>query len=62
MKKHRLPATDSIRELAKFWDTHEVTDFEGELKVVSDPVFARSVPIQVRLPADELSTAQPTKK
>lgn len=37
----KLPKTDSIRELADFWDTHDVTEFEGELVEVSAPVFAR---------------------
>ena len=37
----RIPDTDSIRELAEFWDTHEVTAFDEELEEVSEPVFAR---------------------
>jgi hypothetical protein len=39
MSKTRLPNTDSIKELAEFWDTHEVTDFEDELEEVKQPVF-----------------------
>ena len=26
-----IPQTDSIQELAQFWDTHDLTDFEGQL-------------------------------
>ena len=37
-----LPHTDSIRELAAFWDEHDLTDFEEELQEVSEPVFERS--------------------
>lgn len=41
MKKAELPNTDSIRKLAEFWDTHDLTDFEGELDEVAEPVFVR---------------------
>jgi predicted DNA binding CopG/RHH family protein len=43
MSKHALPKTDSIDELAKFWDSHDVTDFEEELEEVSGPVFERNM-------------------
>jgi len=39
-KKDPIPDTDSIEELAKFWDTHDVTDYEDELEEVTEPVFA----------------------
>jgi hypothetical protein len=26
----KLPNTDSIEELARFWDTHDLTDFKGQ--------------------------------
>lgn len=39
MSKQKIPQTDSIKELAKFWDTHDLTDFEDELEEVSEPVF-----------------------
>ena len=38
----KIPNTDSIRELADFWDTHEVTAFADQLEEVVDPVFARA--------------------
>src|SRR5205085_5770954 len=41
MKTEALPQTDSVQELAQFWDTHDVTDFEDELEEVTEPVFAR---------------------
>ena len=33
--------SDSIEELAKFWDTHDVTDFEDQMEEVSAPLFVR---------------------
>ena len=36
-----LPKTDSIEELARFWDTHEITEFEDLLEEVPEPVFGR---------------------
>lgn len=33
MKQTRIPQTNSIEDLAKFWDTHDVTDFEDELEI-----------------------------
>jgi protein tyrosine phosphatase (PTP) superfamily phosphohydrolase (DUF442 family) len=41
MRKSKLPKTDSIQKLAKFWDKHDLTDFEDELEEVAQPVFAR---------------------
>jgi hypothetical protein len=41
-KGPRLPNTDSIEELARFWDTHDLTDFEGDLEEVTEPVFVRA--------------------
>lgn len=38
-----LPRTDSISELAEFWDTHDLTDFEDRLEEISDRVFTRRV-------------------
>jgi len=38
----KIPDTDSIRELADFWDTHEVTAFDDQLEEVTDAVFTRA--------------------
>ena len=32
MKNKKIPQTDSIEELAQFWDLHDLTDFEDELE------------------------------
>lgn len=55
MKKQKLPDTDSIEELARFWDTHDVTDFEDQLEEVTEPLFEgrpRSV-VMIRLEPQE---------
>ena len=36
MKRTNIPQTDSIQELARFWDTHDLTDFEDELEEVGE--------------------------
>ena len=41
MKSQRIPDTDSIEKLAKFWDTHDLTDFEDQLEEIRGPVFNR---------------------
>lgn len=49
MKAKKIPRTDSIQELARFWDCHDLTGFEAELAEVTEPVFAQGPPIRVRL-------------
>jgi len=53
MSTPRLPQTDSIQELAKFWDTHDLTEFEDELEEVNEPVFQRETRITVHLETEE---------
>jgi actin-like ATPase involved in cell morphogenesis len=45
----KIPTTDSIQELAVFWQNHDVTDFESELEEVSEPVFQRAHVVGVPL-------------
>ena len=33
IKNTSLPKTDSIQELAKFWDSHDITDFDEQLEL-----------------------------
>ena len=35
----KIPHTDSIEELAQFWDSHDVTEFEDELEEVEESIF-----------------------
>jgi hypothetical protein len=41
-KAMKIPVTDSIRELAEFWDSHDLSDFKDELTEVTAPVFVRA--------------------
>jgi hypothetical protein len=58
MKKAKLPTTDSIQKLAKFWDTHDLTDFEEQLDEVTEPVFARGAEIKVPLDSLEVEAVE----
>jgi hypothetical protein len=51
--KNRIPRTDSIQELAAFWQNHDVTDFEDELEEVRQTVFQRTDVVGVALTTDE---------
>jgi len=53
MKTEHLPKTDSIQELAQFWDTHDLTDFEEHLEEVSEPVFEPATVISLNLESEE---------
>ncbi len=48
-----MPKTDSIQELATFWQRHDLTDFEDELEEVPGPVFERAHVVGVPLTIDE---------
>ena len=50
MSKQPIPQTDSIQELAEFWDTHDVTDYEDELEEILEPVFVRPPQKTIRIP------------
>jgi hypothetical protein len=49
-----MPQTDSIQELARFWDTHDLTDFEDQLEEVSEPVFEREAVMKIQFEPDEI--------
>src|SRR5262245_57509622 len=48
MTTPKIPPTDSLTELARFWDTHDLTDFEDQLEEVREPVFERRTEQTVR--------------
>jgi hypothetical protein len=54
MKSRKLPQIDSIEELARFWDTHDLTDCEEQLEEATEPVFVRRGVIPVSLEPREL--------
>lgn len=51
-----IPQTDSIEELAHFWDTHDITDYNDELEEVKEVVFepAGDQLVSIPLPAREI--------
>jgi predicted DNA binding CopG/RHH family protein len=50
MNTQKLPEMDSIEELAQFWDTHDLTDFEAELEEVTEVVFEKKSPSKLVVP------------
>jgi hypothetical protein len=60
MKAPRLPEIDSIEELARFWDTHDLTDFEDQLEEVPGPVFRRrpNTGVNVCLAPEEIKAVE----
>lgn len=59
MREPKLPRTDSIQELAEFWDVHDLTDFEDELEEVAEAVCVRSVTIDVALEPEKAEVGEP---
>ncbi len=53
MKRTNIPRTDSVQELAHFWDTHDLTDFEDELEEVREPVFERQTVVSIQLEPED---------
>jgi hypothetical protein len=64
MKARKIPSTDSIDELARFWDTHDLTQFDDELEEVSGPVFKRALgtTVAVHLRPDEAKAVKRVAK
>ena len=58
MNNPKIPKTDSIMELAAFWDTHDATDFEDELEEVAAPVFRRRTALSVPLKSSEIKAVE----
>jgi len=58
MKKLQIPQTDSIEDLARFWDTHDLTEFEDQLEVVSEQVFERGTVVTIRLLPEEAAAVR----
>jgi predicted DNA binding CopG/RHH family protein len=60
MKTPKIPHTDSIAELATFWDTHDLTDFADELEEVPESVFERRAEetVTIHLPAAEIEAVK----
>ncbi len=50
---NKIPQIDSIADVARFWDTHDLTDFEHELEEVKEPVFESGNILRIALPRDD---------
>jgi CopG antitoxin of type II toxin-antitoxin system len=61
MSGRKIPKTDSIEELARFWDMHDVTDFEDQLEEVTEPVF-ECITVRVHLQPKEIEAVQEIAK
>jgi len=62
MKTRRVPETDSIQELARFWDTHDLTDFEDQLEEVKGTMFERQTVIPLNLKSAEAKAVRKIAK
>ncbi|RZB34821.1 MAG: hypothetical protein SRB1_00589 [Desulfobacteraceae bacterium Eth-SRB1] len=38
-KQIGIPEFKTLEEMAKFWDNHDLTDFENEMEEVKEPIF-----------------------
>ncbi len=52
--KSKMIETDSIAELAEFWDSNDLTDVEDTLEEVSEPVFRHRTVVQVPFQSAEV--------
>lgn len=62
MNSTKIPKTDSIEELAQFWNSHDLTDFEAQLEEVKDPIFERESLISIRLYPQEVTAVKAVAK
>lgn len=54
MNPAKMPPIDSVQELARFWDTQDLTDFEDELEEVPEPIFELRTELTIPLGPKEL--------
>ena len=62
MNTNKLPKTDSIEELANFWQTHDLTEFENQLEEVKESVFERETLISIDLQPQEIKKVKEMAK
>jgi predicted DNA binding CopG/RHH family protein len=58
----KISQTDSIQELAHFWDTHDLTDFKDELEEVSGQVFEHQTDIKIQLQSEDIEAIKALAK
>ena len=57
-RKSRIPTFKTVEEEEAFWDTHDLTEFEDELEVVTDVTFVKAKPkraLTVRLEEETMN-------
>jgi len=59
-KQVKVPEFKTLDEMAEFWDTHDITDFEDQLVEVKEPIFKnlKSRIITVTLDTDHYEMLQ----
>jgi len=62
MNHPKIPPTDSIQELAHFWDMHDLTDFEDQLEEVTELVFERETVLTIHLQPEEAEAVRELAK
>ena len=55
MDSPKIPQTDSIQELARFWDSHDLTDIEDDLEEVIESVFESRTVVKVHVQPKEIA-------
>ena len=60
--KPKMPNVVSVQELAEFWDTHSLADFEDQLEEVAEPIFVRDCAIKVPLDARQTKAVEKLAK
>lgn len=58
MNTQKIPQSDSVQELAQFWDNHDLTDFEDQLEESKESVFERETVLHVRLQPKEVEAVR----
>ncbi len=61
MRTRKAPPANRIKEVAAFWDAHDLTDFENQMEEVKGKVFERSskeVVVTLRLKRKEAEALQ----
>ena len=58
MKNEEIPQSDSIQEIAHFWDSHDLTDFENQLEEVRGAVFEHETVTKIHLKRDEVEAVK----
>ncbi len=62
MKAKKIPDMDSVQELARFWDSHDLTEFEDNLEEASGSVFHRAKVVVLRLLPNEADQVEKLAK